>query len=110
MSETAEGAYGPYWHQQIEIAVNDHREAIHGNGDLGLKSRMSTVENYIVESREERKAMRRWMLGIVAGILILLGDRAVTRITTALQTPQVTQLQTSTSTTTNSSSTTTHKH
>ena len=115
--------YDQRWHSEIDETVKSDHKAIHGNGDLGLKSRMTTVETYIVESRDERKAMRKWLLGIVAGILLMIGERAFSDFHIFFQ-PQSTQTQTSShtdiengntsnpssTTTTDSSSSTTHKH
>ena len=111
MAECEVLGFDKRWHDEIDERVHSHEKAIRGgNGDgLGLNSRMSSVENYIVESREERKAMRKWLLGIVAGLLLMIGERAFSDLHVFFQ-PQSTQTQTSSTTTTDSSSSTTHKH
>jgi len=94
--------YDARWHEDLGAQVEKHHEAIHGNGDLGLKTRVSTIETYIAD----RKHDRMWLMGILAGILVLLGHQLINDFMGRFQlvAPQVTQ--TSTSTVTDTTSTT----
>ena len=96
------GNYDERWHEDLEGRVDKHHEAIHGNGDLGLKSRVTGIEAYIVDRKHDRK----WLIGILGGILVLLGHDLLKDMKVTLTPPTV---QTQTSTTTDSSTTSTTK-